>query len=214
MSGLAAITRNLPNNYAESFQKHLDGRTKDLAEGLNFTYEAKVWSVQIMNSGDAAFVRMSSDDIVHAWIFRPQTDKPPLLIQYHLIASPIKQEVISETASPKDNYKAKTDPLFLKVEELCETHHAPKLSREVHAYAKSWFEENNVPSTLLPASLPPTKKISPDSPMTKKVNEEIFLKFFKGLLAVTALYYAYRFACYFFQKTPAPVAAPKAILIE
>ena len=214
MSGLATITRNLPNNYAERFQKHLDDRTKDLTQGLNFTYEDKVWSVQVMNNGDAAFVRMSSDEVVHAWIFRPETDKSPQLIQTHLIATPTQEVVLTEDASRKDNYKAETDPLFLQLENLCETHHAPKLDREVHAYAKKWFEENNVPSALLPASLPPTKKISPGDPMTKKVNEEIFLKFFKGLLAVTALYYVYRFACYFFQKTPAPVAIPKAILTE
>ena len=129
-----------------------------------------------------------------------------------MISSPERKD--SGTVDPHAHYPESEMPFFVEViniDALQETHETPSVPHEIYVYAKQWFEENSVPLTLLSLGMPPTSKPSSGDSKIDQVDDEIFLKFFKGLVLLTALYYTYQFATSIFKSSP-PV--PKAILVE
>lgn len=207
MAAPAYLLNNLPPASRESITHQLHDHLDRLKTGANFKHQDKVWNIQVMNDGQRALVRMSSENTIHGWIFQPTEDHPDQVRQFHLFSSPEKKEKTEFEPHAYADYPEALKPLFVEVihaDHLQENDTCPSVPHEVHTYAKTWFNENHIPVTLLPLGMPPTSKDSPASQLTGQVDDTLFKRFFQGLLFCAIVLAAYHLGLRFLAKPPIP----------
>ena len=166
--------------------------------GLKFKHKEKEWHIQTWSEQERTCIRMSSADIILAWLYDKHKNRCAVIGHCQMISSPLQKNATCLPAL--ENYKSilaypdhSSQFMGIITQGVCLGQgKVPQVSHEVWEFAAKWFARYNIPLFLLPNSKAHFVSNSQFDQRLEAVDDKVFLLFFKCVSVVALAYLAYQ----------------------